>query len=76
MPGALGTADFESGPDSVALPFDAGRVSIHYQTLEPRRIALISLPRLLVTMRFVGLSREQAMLFLKRFDLYTLRGGG
>lgn len=55
---------------------DRGSASIDWLPLAPRRIALITLPRLRV--RFSALRVEPAswQRFMRHFDLYTLRGGG
>lgn len=76
IPGAVGDRLYDALPGSVDVAIDSGRAVIAWQAMAPRRIALVSIPRLLVTMRFEGLSEAQIAAFLKRFDLYTMRGGG
>jgi hypothetical protein len=63
----------ESGAD---VAFDGGSATIDWQALEPRRIALISVPRLHV--RFVANAVDETswQRFMRHFDLYTQRGGG
>jgi hypothetical protein len=39
-------------------------------------IALVRLPRLIVSFRFAGVTETQRHAFMKRFDLYMHRGGG
>jgi hypothetical protein len=53
-----------------------GALGLKWQVGEPRNIGLVSMPRLLVSFRFAGLSDEQRYAFMKRFDLYMHRGGG
>jgi hypothetical protein len=53
-----------------------GALGLKWQVGEPRNIGLVSMPRLLVSFRFAGLSDEQRYDFMKRFDLYMHRGGG
>jgi hypothetical protein len=53
-----------------------GQLSIQWQTLAPRQIALMRLPRLLVHFQFDGLNDAQRYAFMRRFDLYMQRGGG
>lgn len=53
-----------------------GILALHWEPLPPRRIALLTLPRLLVHYRFDGASDEQRARFMKRFDLHIQRGGG
>ena len=76
LPGASGgraIAWRERGADIV---IDAGVVAIDWQTLEPRRIALIVVPRLHVRFECRGVGQDAWQRFMKHFDLYTQRGGG
>ena len=54
----------------------AGTLAIQWRAAEPRRIALLHIPRLLVSFRFAGMDDPQRHAFMKRFDLYMQRGGG
>ncbi|HYH21942.1 MAG TPA: hypothetical protein VD995_25325 [Azospirillum sp.] len=51
-------------------------VEIRLEPLPDRRIALIALPRLRVTLAFRGWSAEERSAFLDRFDTAFRRGGG
>jgi hypothetical protein len=53
-----------------------GALGLKWQVAEPRVIALITMPRLLVTFRFAGVDEVTRYKFMKRFDLYMQRGGG
>ena len=53
-----------------------GQLNLRWQEAPPRRIALISIPRLLVSFQFEGLNDGQRYTFMRRFDLYMQRGGG
>lgn len=53
-----------------------GGVDIRLAPLPDRRIALIALPRLRVTLSFHGWPAEQRDAFLARFDTAFRRGGG
>ena len=53
-----------------------GQLTLHWQTLEPRRIALMVAPRLLVTFTFERVAFDDRVAFMRYFDLYTRRGGG
>ena len=55
---------------------DGGRLDLVWQVLAPRRIALMSLPRLTVQFRFSGLDDPSRKAFMRYFDLYMQRGGG
>lgn len=77
LPGAV-------APHPLALPgagqaivtLGAGRLELAWTVLPPRRIALLSLPRLAVRFRFEGVDAALRQRFMRDFDRYTLRGGG
>ena len=49
---------------------------LQWAAMPPRRIALITLPRLQVQFDFGGCSTEARHRYMRHFDLYTQRGGG
>jgi hypothetical protein len=53
-----------------------GRMQVQWQDGTPRQIALMRIPRLLVSFQFEGLTDAQRYTFMRRFDLYMQRGGG
>lgn len=53
-----------------------GRAAIGWRTLPPRRIALITLPRLAVAFAFEHVDDAARQRFMRHFDLATQRGGG
>lgn len=57
-------------------PIDGGQLTLNWSPLPPRRLGLAVLPRLWVRFEFSGLTEPQRHAFMKRFDLYTQRGGG
>jgi len=61
---------------SVALEEGLHRLELRWQALPPRRIALITLPRLLVRFDFGQTSPAVRHHYMRHFDLYTQRGGG
>jgi len=79
LPGAV-------GPHALALPAPGrarvtlagglGTMQLHWTVLPPRRIALLSVPRLAVRFEFDGVPAEARREFMRWFDLYTQRGGG
>jgi hypothetical protein len=76
LPGAAGgrpIAWHEAGAD---VSLDDGSVSIDWRALPPRRIALITLPRLHVRFAASGVDEDAWQRFMRHFDLYTQRGGG
>lgn len=80
LPGATRNAPLttESDGDGLRhrLDIDGGIVEIDLQPQPPRRIALLALPVLRVTFRFIDLDAARRLAFLTHFDHYTRRGGG
>lgn len=76
LPGATGGRPITWRDDGAEVALGDARVSIAWQTLAPRRIALIVLPRLLVRFQARGVDDEAWQRFMRYFDLYTQRGGG
>lgn len=89
LPGAVGpnALSLPAAPDAPGTPGGPGahearialaQGSLHlaWETLPPRRIALISMPRMTVRYQFVGVSPEARQAFMRYFDLYMQRGGG
>lgn len=62
--------------DSAVVQMKQGTLTLTWQTLAPRRIALMSAPRLLVSFAFEGVPLEERIDYMRYFDLYTRRGGG
>lgn len=58
------------------IALDGGQVVIDWRPLEPRRIALIVLPRLHVRFAVEHVDAAAWQRFMRYFDLYTQRGGG
>lgn len=54
----------------------AGRLTIAWEPLPERRIALLVMQRLQVSFRFEGVDEDQRLAFMKPFDLSLQRGGG
>jgi hypothetical protein len=79
LPAAMGDVPWVDEGDALRaqMPAAAGAtLHIHWRAGEPRRIALMSMPRLHVHFSFSGLDDAQRYTFMKRFDLYMQRGGG
>ena len=76
LPAAIGEHHWKLQHRSAGVRIGDGALGLKWQVGEPRVIALVRMPRLLVTFRFAGLSEAQRHSFMKRFDLYMLRGGG
>lgn len=76
LPAAVGEHHWKLQDRSAGVRIGEGALGLKWQVGESRVIALVRMPRLLVTFRFAGLSEAQRYSFMKRFDLYMLRGGG
>ncbi len=76
LPGGSGGRAIEWRESGAVIAIDGGHAALHWQTLEPRRIALITLPRLGVRFEASGIDDAAWQRFMKYFDLYTQRGGG
>ena len=76
LPGASRGCAIRWRDAGAELDVAAGSVSIAWQALAPRRIALIVLPRLLVRFEARGVDAAAWQGFMRYFDLYTQRGGG
>ena len=76
LPAAIGDNKWLREGDSANVSIAAGRLLLSWQVSSPRIIALMRIPRLLVSFRFTGLDEAERYAFMKRFDLYMQRGGG
>lgn len=76
LPNAIGQHHWKRDGSSVGVRIGDGALGIKWQVGEPRAIALVRIPRLLVSFRFGGLDEAARYQFMKRFDLYMQRGGG
>lgn len=76
LPGASRGSAIEWREGAAVVSIDEGHATLSWQALEPRRIALITLPRLQVRIEASGVDEAAWQRFMKHFDLYTQRGGG
>ena len=76
LPAAIGDHPWEIHGRSVDARVGDGQLRLTWDVGEPRVIALVRMPRLMVCFRFTGLTDAQRHAFMKRFDLYMQRGGG
>jgi hypothetical protein len=76
LPRAVGDATFEVVGDRILIHPGQGQVQIELRQAPARRLGLLCLPVLRVTIQFSGLSQAAREQFLHRFDLATRRGGG
>jgi len=76
LPRAVGEHAREVRAASARVTIGAGQLQLDWRVEPPRVIALMRLPRLALRFAFSGVSEDQRHAFMKRFDLYTQRGGG
>jgi hypothetical protein len=76
LPGASRGRAIEWRECGAVVAIDRGSATLSWWALEPRRIALITLPRLRVQIEARGVDEVAWQHFMKHFDLYTQRGGG
>lgn len=76
LPQAIGQLLWDRDGAWVRVRFDAGHLDIRWQTLPPRVIALLRMPRLGVCFDFAGVDADTRLQFMQRFDLTMQRGGG
>jgi hypothetical protein len=76
LPGATAGAPLQLVPGEARIGVAGGALRLRWQALPPRRIALLSLPRLAVQFDFSDVADDARQQFMRHFDLYTQRGGG
>ena len=76
LPAAIGSNSWQQSLGAAQIQIGEGSLDLSWQTTSPRVIALLRLPRLLVSFSFTGLDEAARYAFMKRFDLYMQRGGG
>lgn len=78
LPRALPDADLQIDREHrrASAVWSEGGLVLSWQTMEPRRIALLAIPRLQVCFVYRQLNDRQRYRVQKCFDLQTHRGGG
>jgi hypothetical protein len=76
LPGAVGGACYDVEGDSIRVRYQAGEVLIRIAQKADRKLGLLLVPVLVVTIRFCGIDASARQEFLRHFDLFTRRGGG
>lgn len=76
LPRAIGGHPWEQRGHAATVCIGHGTLALQWQPLAPRTLGLIRLAQLRASFRFDGLDAEERHAFMKRFDLYTQRGGG
>ena len=77
LPGAVGVHALSlPAPGQALVRVGSGTLQLAWTVLPPRRIALMSMPRLAMHYRFDGVDATARSDFMQYFDLYMQRGGG
>ncbi len=78
LPRAIGQAHLWDwlGEHGARVHIGSGTLTLGWERLPERRIALLVMPRLLVRFTFDHLDAAQRQAFMKPFDLTLQRGGG
>jgi hypothetical protein len=76
LPGACHGHPIRVGTGRARVQIDAGSLQLDWLVLPPRRIALMTMPRMSVRFHFEGLDDEARQRFMRSFDLHMQRGGG
>lgn len=76
LPGAIGDNHWKVQDQTVGVRIGDGALGLKWHVGEPRVIAQVKMPRLVVNFRFGGVDDATRYAFMKRFDLYMQRGGG
>jgi len=76
LPSAIGDCHWKMQEQTAGVRIGDGALGLKWQVAEPRVIALVHMPRLLVNFRFAGVDEPTRYAFMKRFDLHMQRGGG
>lgn len=76
LPRAVGVHEHEVDGCSARVRMGCGELLLTWHTQSPRVIALLRLPRLRMHFAFDHVPEPERLAFMKRFDLYTQRGGG
>lgn len=76
LPAAMGDYPCQRTGSTAQASIDKGTISLCWQVMPPRVIALLRMPVLRVSFVMQGMDADQRYAFMKRFDLHMQRGGG
>jgi hypothetical protein len=76
LPHAAASPALRVGNGEATVAVADGTLSLRWHPLPPRAIALLRLPRLHVAFAFDDVGDDARQAFMRRFDLFTQRGGG
>jgi hypothetical protein len=76
LPLAIGAHPWTEHGGTAQVELAQGTCVLAWRELTPRSIALMRIPQMQVRFEFSGLSDEERLTFMKRFDLAMQKGGG
>jgi hypothetical protein len=76
LPAAVAPHGLSVVGQAAVVTIGAGRLELRWRVLPELRIALMRMPRLAVSFSFENVDEATRQSFMRRFDLYTHRGGG
>lgn len=76
LPGAVRDCPLTLADHAATVVVGGGRLQLRWTELPPRRIALITMPRMQLCFAFEGVAPAARAAFMRYFDLYLQRGGG
>jgi hypothetical protein len=76
LPGAAAPHRVSVAHGAATVHIGPGRLELHWRPLPERRIASMRMPCLHVSFTFDQVDAAARQSFMRRFDLYTQRGGG
>ena len=76
LPAAIGRHAWRQEPGGASVTIGSGTLRLRWRVAQPRAIALLRMPRLLVGFRFGDVAAAERVDFMNRFDLFMQRGGG
>jgi len=76
LPAAVGGCPVRVHRREATVSVAGGVLRLRWQPMPARAIALLRIPRLHVAFAFEGVDAQARAGFMRRFDLFTQRGGG
>ena len=76
LPAAVGEHFWKLHDASAGVRIGDGALGLTWHVGEPRVIAAVRMPRLVVHFEFAGVPETARHAFMQRFNLYMQRGGG
>jgi len=76
LPVAMGQCAWQRSGNTMVAIIGQGQLTVQWQVMPPRAIALLRMPVLRVNFDFQGVNAGERHAFMRPFDLCMQRGGG